>query len=221
MRANTFTRPPPSLRRLARWAPAPVLVVGITLVALGRFRSFATCGWLEIASLAALWGALLSSGLRRLVHALDARPRRLADDLELGALLVVLAEAMALLAGGLRSPLYPMVYLVMAFLVAFLAPLAGALLTAFAVALDAVAFLGLHALPHAWPELLAHAGFLTLFAVLYQGVLAAQVIASRKAESLAVARRLDQVAERAREYPAHRQRQRPARRQPRRPRPAG
>jgi diguanylate cyclase (GGDEF)-like protein len=118
----------------------------------------------------------------------------------MGSLLVLLAEAVALLAGGAQSPLYPLVYLVMAFLVAFLVPTAGAILTAFAVALDALAYFGLHLLPSGWPDLAAQAGFLTLFAVLYQGVLAAQVIASRKAEGQAVARRVRQVEERAREY---------------------
>lgn len=200
MQRNKLTRPAPSLRRLWRSFPLVVLSFGAGLIAFGRLHSFADCGWLEIAALAGLWGALVQSGVRRLTLALDGRARRLLDDLEPGALLVVLAESMALLTGGLRSPLYPLLYLVMAFLVAFLTPLAGGLLTGFAVLLDTLAFFGLHALPQAWTDLAAHAGFLTLFAVLYQGVLAAQVVASRKAEGAAVARRMRQLEDRAREY---------------------
>lgn len=191
---------PQSLQGFGRVGPWVVLVAGMAFIGLGRFRGVADCGWAEIATLTALIAGLLAVGARRLSQALDGRAHRLADDLQLGLLLVTLAEAMALLAGGVRSPLFPMVYLVMAFLVAFLAPLAGVVLTGFAVALDGLAFFGLHALSSSWPELLAHAGFLTLFAVLYQGVLAAQVVASRKAEGAAVARRLRQLEERAREY---------------------
>ncbi len=159
-----------------------MLAGGLALIALGRLRSFSACGWVEIAWLAALWIALAASVMRWLARGLDGRSRPLLDDLEMGSLLVLLAEAVALLAGGVQSPLYPLVYLVMAFLVAFLVPAAGAVLTGFAVTLDALAFLGLHVLASSWPDLVAHAGFLTLFAVLYQGVLAAQVLASRRAE---------------------------------------
>jgi hypothetical protein len=88
----------------------------------------------------------------------------------------------------------------MAFLVAFLRPAAGAILTLLALGLDLLAFVGLHALPVGWPDYAAHAGFLTLFALLYQLVLAAQIAASRRAEGKAVARRLRQFEERAREY---------------------
>jgi len=177
-----------------------VLAAGFALIGLGRLRSFGAWGWLEIVWLAALWIALAASVMRWLTRGLDGRSRPLLDDLEMGSLLVMLAEVVALLAGGVRSPLYPLVYLVMAFLVAFLVPTAGALLTGFAVGLDGLAFFGLHALPDGWPDLAAHAGFLALFAVLYQGVLAAQVIASRRAEGQAVARRVRQLEERAREY---------------------
>jgi diguanylate cyclase (GGDEF)-like protein len=68
------------------------------------------------------------------------------------------------------------------------------------MALDALAFAGQGALPARWLDLAAHAGFLSLFAVLYRGVLAVQVAASRRGEKVAVARHLRQFEERAREY---------------------
>jgi two-component system cell cycle response regulator len=179
---------------------AAAVLFGLTMVGLGRFKSFQGCGWPEIAALGALWIALISSAVRRVRSAFSGTAPTLLDEVELGALLLVTAEAVALLGGGVQSPLYPVVYLVMAFLVAFLRPRAGVLLTGLALVFDLLAFLGLRALPSAWPEYAAHAGFLTLFAVLYQGVLAAQVTASRRAEGAAVARRLRQFEERAREY---------------------
>ncbi len=188
------------LRRAARHAPW-VAAAGIAaLVGLGRFRSFPRCGWTEVAALVGLLAALGEALARRFLRATQGTAPRLRDDLDLGLPLVALAESVALLGGGIHSPLYPTVYLVMAFLVAFLRPAAGALLTLAALALDLLAFAGQGALPRAWPELAAHAGFLGLFAVLYQVVLAAQIAASRRAEGQAVARRLRHLDERAREY---------------------
>jgi len=185
---------------LARFPWLASLLWGLALLTLGRLRGFVACGWVEIAWLGSLWVALAGAALRWLKRSSAGRTRSLLDDLEFGSLLVLLAQAVALMAGGARSPLYPLVYLVMAFLVAFLTPLAGALLVAFALMLDGLAFFGLGALPSAWPEWAAQAGFLVLFAALYRGVLAIQVVASRRAEKQAVARRMRQVEERAREY---------------------
>jgi diguanylate cyclase (GGDEF)-like protein len=179
---------------------AAALLFCFSLMASGRFRSFTNCGWLEIAALATLCAALLVAAFRRARSALSGSTHSLVDELELGALLLATAETVALLAGGVRSPLYPMVYVVMAFLVAFLRPRAGVLLTGLALLIDLVAFAGLGALPAAWPEYAAHAGFLTLFAILYQGVLAAQIAASRRTEEAAVARSRRQYEERAREF---------------------
>ncbi len=187
-------------RLLPRAYSAAALLLGLAMVGLGRFTSFQSCGWPEIGALTVLLGALTASALRRIRAALGGTAPTLLDEVELGALLLLTAESVALLGGGVHSPLYPVVYLVMAFLVAFLRPRAGITLTGLALVFDLLAFLGLRALPSDWPEYAAHAGFLTLFAVLYQGVLAAQVTASRRAEGAAVARRLRQFEERAREF---------------------
>jgi diguanylate cyclase (GGDEF)-like protein len=191
----------PRLRRtLVRFGPSGCAGVAAAALAAGRVRPFAASGWPEIAELGLLLAALGFVGVRRLRRAVEGWVPRLADDVEFGALLLALAESVALLGGGVRSPLYPIVYLVMAFLVAFLRPAAGAILTGIALGLDLTAFVGLGALPAAWPDCAAHAGFLTLFALLYQLVLAAQVAASRRAEGQAVARRVRQIEEWAREY---------------------
>ncbi len=185
------------------WRASPLLwAFGVAgLVGSGRFHAFWACGWTEVVALAGLLAALAIVGARRVRRSLQGSGAGLLrDDLELGFLLLSLAEAVALLGGGVQSPLYPTVYLVMAFLVAFLRPAAGVLLTGAALGLELLAFVGLRALPAGWPDYAAHAGFLTLFALLYQLVLAAQIVASRRAEGQAVARRLRQFEERAHEY---------------------
>ncbi|HUB05392.1 MAG TPA: diguanylate cyclase [Myxococcales bacterium] len=200
-------RPGGRAPRLRRWAarawrafPAAWIVAVAAAIGTGRLHDLRSCGWTEVAALAGLLLALAATGVRRIRRSLAGSPVRLTDDLELGLLLLALAESVALLGGGTASPLFPAVYLVMAFLVAFLRPAAGTLLTAAALGLDLLAFVGRHALPAGWPEYAAHAAFLTLFAVLYHLVLAAQILASRSQEKRAVARRLRQVDERAREY---------------------
>ncbi len=187
-------------RRARRHAPWVAASAVIGLLALGRFRRFPACGWTEAASLAALLAGLAGVLVRRARRAMEGRQPRLRDDLELGLILLTLAESVSLLAGGLHGPFYPIVYLVVAFLVAFLRPAAGVALAAAAIAIDLLAFTGARALPAAWPELSAHAAFLALFALLYQLVLAVQVAAARRAEGQAVARRLLRLDERAREY---------------------
>ena len=52
--------------------------------------------------------------------------------------------------------------------------------------------------PH-WPDLLAHASFTALFAALYHALLGGRLLAARRAEGLAVRRRVADVEERARE----------------------
>jgi diguanylate cyclase (GGDEF)-like protein len=112
------------------------------------------------------------------------------------------AYALAQAAGGgaSESPLQPLVYLVMAFLVAFLSRAAGFALVGLALLVE---LLGWHVRGGggAW-ELAAavvHSGFVALFAVLYHAVLAAHVAAGRRTERAAVARRLAEIEERARE----------------------
>src|SRR5919199_1228102 len=60
------------------------------------------------------------------------------------------------------------------------------------VALDA-------ALTSQWPEALAHASFIALFAALYHLLLGGRLAAARRAESLAVSRRIAEAEARARE----------------------
>jgi diguanylate cyclase (GGDEF)-like protein len=143
-------------------------------------------------------------GVRRTAHAARGESAGTREQLELGSLFLIVAYLAAQASGdpggSTDGPLYPVVYLVMACLVAFLSRGVGLALVGLAIAVET-----LLALPHieregALPTLVAHATFIALFALLYHAVLAAQVASGRRAQRAAVDRRLREIEERAREY---------------------
>jgi diguanylate cyclase (GGDEF)-like protein len=190
-----------ALRLALRSAPALVVVGFSALLALGVFADLAL-GWPQAGAVGLLLAALAAVSLRRARASAAGRPATARERLELGSLYIVAAHAVAQTAagGGLEGPLYPVVYLVMAFLVSFLPRGVGLALVAFAVGLEAVLWRGRGGLREEIPAAAAHAGFIVLFAVLYHAVLWAQLAASRGAERAAVQRRLREIDERAREY---------------------
>jgi diguanylate cyclase (GGDEF)-like protein len=196
---------PPARRRARRFlvqsVPAAVALSTGALVVLGAFEGPAA-SWPPAAALLALVAALAGTIARRAVRAGAGEPATWREQLEIGALMVVAAYAVAQAAGGglEESPFQPFVYLVMAFLVSFLARRVGFALVVLAIALEVVAWAARGAAPWALPAVAVHAAFVTLFAVLYHAVLAARMASARKAESAAVERRLRDIAERAREF---------------------
>ncbi len=195
----------PARRRAARFLgrslPAAVAVAAGTLLVLGAF-DVNPPGWPQIGGIAAI-GALLAWGVwRRAVRAAAGRAAGYREQIELGSLFVVGAAVLvrASAGGAAEPPLQPVDYLVMAFLVAFLARPVGLGLVALAVGLEVAGFWLRGARAVEEPRLAAHAGFLLLFAALYHGVLAAQIAATRRAERQAIARRLREIEERAAEF---------------------
>jgi diguanylate cyclase (GGDEF)-like protein len=165
------------------------------MVAAARLRSFAAIGWPDTLGVAVVATALVAATARRVRRTAARSPSTLRDDLELGAPLLAAAYLLVEVFG---PPLFPVVYLLMAFLVAFLPRRSGAALLGVAVLFDAAA-----QLLAARREALAfasHALFLVLFAALYQLVLAVQVALGRATEQAAVGRRIREVEERARAY---------------------
>jgi two-component system cell cycle response regulator len=188
--------------RLALRSLTPTVVVGTgTLVALGAFDAAAP-GWTQTLATAALAATLGVAVWRRTARAVAGEAATWREQLELGGLFVVAAHAMTQAVSGGRadSPLQPLVYLVMAFLVAFMARPVGLALVIVAVALELAIWQGRGARPGELPEAVMHSGFVMLFAVLYHAVLAGPVGAARRAEERAVERRLKEIAERAREF---------------------
>jgi diguanylate cyclase (GGDEF)-like protein len=196
---------PPTRRRVVRalvgTVPAAVAVGAAALVAARAFEGLAL-GWAQTVAMAGLAAALGATVWRRTVRAAAGERATTREQLELGSLMVVAAYAVAqtAAAGEAESAFQAVVYLVMAFLVAFLARRVGFALVLLAVALEMLVWVGRGA--HGWdlPSVVVHAGFVALFALLYHAVLAAQVASGRRAERLAVERRMHEIDERAREF---------------------
>lgn len=161
------------LRRSARAAGALVfaLIFG-ALVATGFFAPvapFAEPGeglaWSRVAVLG-LWAVVFGwRSVERLRDSRLARRRSPARDLELGLLLVVAAYAVVQITGGVGGPVYPIVYVLVAFLVSFLGWRPVLVVVAAALGLEALIVL-LPGTPGAWHTLAAHGAFILSFAVL-------------------------------------------------------
>jgi diguanylate cyclase (GGDEF)-like protein len=188
-------------RFLLRSSPAAVSVVVIALILLRAFES-ASPGWVQTAGLSALAVALAGTAIRRGRGAAAGRPITLREQLEIGTLSLAAAHAVLQTASGgaLESPLQPLVYLLMAFVVAFLERPAGAGVAGLAVTIELGLWWARGAEVSELPSALVHAGFVLAFGVLYHTVLAAQVAASRRAEREAIERRLADIDRRAREF---------------------
>jgi diguanylate cyclase (GGDEF)-like protein len=188
-------------RRFVLRSLPPLVAVGVgTLVVLGVFDGLAL-GWPQAAALGVLVAALVGTGARRALRAARAEPATWREQLELGALLVVGSFVVARTGatGDGESPFQPIVYLVAASLVAFMARGVGIALVGLGIALELLVWAARGAAGWELPGVVVHGAFLALFAVLYQAVLAARMASARRAEASAVERRLQDIAERARE----------------------
>src|SRR5512141_1898167 len=134
------------------------------------------------------WALLLATGLFVAIRWGLATARKPWHAIEDGFVCALLVLALAQLAPLLQ----PLMYLlgaayVLALPLRLALPLLGALL-----GLDAALT------PH-WPDLLAHASFMALFASLYHALLGGRLLAARRAEGLAVRRRVADAEARAKE----------------------
>lgn len=180
------------LQTLVRLVPLASVLTLFAFLSRGRFRSLDALGWPDAVALFALvlGGALAVT--RRVRRSMAGSPILLRDELEFGGTLLCGAFVIVALGGEL---LFPVVYLLMAFLVTFLPrPAAGTLLGA------AVLFDALLTLPERWGVFAGRTVFLALFAGLYHLVLSARVAAARKAEDDAVKNKIKEIEERARTF---------------------
>ncbi|MEI7703374.1 MAG: sensor domain-containing diguanylate cyclase [Deltaproteobacteria bacterium] len=194
---------PPARRRLARRTanalPGVVILLGVAGVIRGAFAPAGGVGrWPLLGIVAATAATCVVRAIRR---STEGHPIRVPEELELGAVLVVWAAALAQLAspGNVEGPLFPLVYLTVAVAVAFLSIGVGLGLVALAGALQVATWWSAGATPGDFPALLARVGFILLFAVLYHAVMWTRLAAARRAEREAVDGRLREVDERARE----------------------
>ena len=189
-----------ALRAALRLAPGAVAVAAAADVARGGFarEGLQPLDW---AVLALLGGATATAAVRAVRRSAEARPARPAEQLELGALFVVAASALAQLTASAsgEGPLFPLVYLAAAMAVSFFSLPVGLALVALASALQVGAWWSAGAAHAGLAALVARVGFILLFAVLYHAVLWARLAAARRNEEEAVGRRLAELDERARE----------------------
>lgn len=131
---------------------------------LGVFRDRDALG-VEHAVVFAAWLVVLAQ--RATARARDERlsPGESGFDLELGLLLLTAAHAVIALFGGLRSPLYPVLYVLVAFASSFSGRRVGRTLVLFAIAFEAPIYFITEAQRDPKPFVL-HAIFLTLFGLI-------------------------------------------------------
>ncbi len=175
----------------------PILAVLLVFSHLvrGGFSGLERLGWWEVAILGLLLLGICSSAVRYFRRTASGAPRLLRDDLEFGSSLIAAGYTVVSIGG---PALFPIVYLLMAFVVSFLRRAAGLSLVGVALVFDVVTTMVLEG--PALGTLVPHAAFLILFAVLYHLVLTARLLASRRAEQQAVKRRIAEVEERARTF---------------------
>lgn len=183
-----------SARIAANLFPALTILLALLKVARGGYK-LSQLGWWEAATALAVLAGIAFAGFRMVRRSRVGAPRRAQHELELGGGLI--AAAYVVIAA--TSPLlFPIVYLLLAFLVSFPTPVAGLALLGVAVVFDGAMMLGSGALSAS--IFATHVVFLFLFAALYHLVLSARLAAARKAEREAVTKRIREVEERARTF---------------------
>ncbi|MFL5343317.1 MAG: diguanylate cyclase [Hyalangium sp.] len=187
---------PKVVRKAGRSVPAASILLVFMHLARNGFHGLSRLGWTEAFLVLFLLVGLGLSAWRRLRRNALGALVELRDDLELGGGLIATAFIVVAIGGGV---LFPIVYLLMAFLVAFLPRNAGLTLLGAALVFDGLVTLG-SVKGGAWAAFTMHAFFLALFAGLYHAVLAARMAAARHAENDAVQKRIKEVEERARTF---------------------
>lgn len=188
-------------RFVARSTPAAVAAAGAGLVA-SRFYA-APLGVAQAVAGAALVATAVVTGWRRFETARAGKLPGTRQELELGAVLLVLsftiAEASRGLPVGADAPLQALVYLAIAALVSLLPRAPGVVLAAAAVAFEGTCWWLQGARRDALASTAGHGIFIVAFAGLYHGILGARIAAGRRAEFAALERRRRELDERARQ----------------------
>ena len=138
---TTFVQAAVALRRSARSSYGYVVALGFSLLTLGGVFSGARRVGLSHALLAALWLAVfVHRALGRFRHEEQRLRPTAAHDLEIALLMLVGVHAMVQLSGGLTGQLYPLAYVLVAFVASFAEKPAGPLLVAAALSYEAALY---------------------------------------------------------------------------------
>ncbi len=162
---------------------------------------------LAVAALGVLLIGKLAARLRfapppaRLARAAwEARALPVFIELETGLVLVVATWGVLELTGGLRSPLLPLIYALVAFVVTFSRRWLGALLALAAVALEAAVVWRLGRPAWALRSLATHAGFAAFFAVLHLAFVHGEIWRMRRESSARILAEIRAMREEARDF---------------------
>jgi diguanylate cyclase (GGDEF)-like protein len=187
------------LRRHIGSLPQLVLLAGLlALCASGYFAPIQLRGGpapdlAHLGALAALFG-LLCGQLHNRVRGPQLMPghvRELIRDLELALTLIITAFVLVQLTGGAVSPLYPLVYVLVSYLVIFHRPLLGACLVVVTIALAAA---------QGGENLLVHVAFIGLFAVVDASFLRVEVWRARREMRARIDHEITLMREEARDF---------------------
>jgi diguanylate cyclase (GGDEF)-like protein len=193
------------LQRAAR-ATWGFLVVATFVVLLGR-------GWFQdlvrtegdaaraaaAASLIAVLAAKIAGRLRTSERRRSAG-RELLSDIELGLLLLTATYVFLAALGGVTSPVFPLVYALVSFLVTFHRMAVGIPLALAAIALEAVMAFAPGAAPGAAAVFPGHAVFIAIFAVLNMAFLHAEVARQRREHRKRLETEVASMREEARDF---------------------
>jgi diguanylate cyclase (GGDEF)-like protein len=135
------------------------------------------------AAAAAVLTAMLAGKIAARIRTTERRrtPRREAmSDAELGLLLLTAVYVLLAISGGAMSPIYPLVYAVVSFLVTFHRLAVGLPLAAAAIGFEAVLSFSPNVSPDLRSVFVGHAGFIAVFALLNVVFLHAEVARQRR-----------------------------------------
>jgi two-component system, cell cycle response regulator len=206
----------PKLRRLL-WrvrraatglAGAALTVGGAALVAIGWFPDLRTRPAelgpvLVVAALAALVVGKLVARLRMPSNAQrepspSEESRNAKADVDLGCALLTACYALVQLSGGLRSPIYPLIYAVVAFVVTFHRTSVALPLVAITVGLEWLLFVA--GGNGARDLMVSHLAFIGFFALLHLLFLQAELLRQRREHRASIAREIRSLREEARDF---------------------
>ncbi|HEY7955593.1 MAG TPA: sensor domain-containing diguanylate cyclase [Polyangia bacterium] len=122
------------------------------------------------------------------------------SDLELGAALVVAIYVTLAMSGGLRSPIYPLIFALTAFLITFHRLVVALPLVALTFGMELLLFHAERRIPHARELYASHAAFIGFFALVHLVFLHGEVMRQRRESRLALGRELRAMREEARDF---------------------
>jgi two-component system cell cycle response regulator len=187
----------------ASWGFSVALAM-VYLLAQGAFPDLRVPGadWPRAAA-AALLAAVLAAKVSARLGTPERRRapfREVVSDIELGLLLLAATYVFLSIVGGVASPIYPLVYALVSFLVTFHRLAVGIPLAVAAIGFEAVMAFGPAAAPAARDAFPGHAGFIVIFALLNVAFLHAEVARQRRELRRRLKEEVASMREEAREF---------------------